>query len=179
MMAALQVQEALKLLHEMPVQAGTALVFNGVGNQFYSTRLPFRPDCLSHETYPAATAVPLGHASTVAQLLAASRGELEGRLSLALDRELVLFVECPRCGWRQDVMRPRTKVRQSEATCPNCHEAGRPELTSAVDDESPLTGRTLAEVGVPAYDIVRVDGSTGSRFFLLAADRAAALGDGG
>ena len=38
MMAALQVQEALKLLHGMPVAAGTALVFNGVANQFYSTR---------------------------------------------------------------------------------------------------------------------------------------------
>ena len=39
MMAALQVQEALKLLHGMPVAAGTALVFNGVANQFYSTQL--------------------------------------------------------------------------------------------------------------------------------------------
>ncbi len=55
MMAALQVQEALKLLHGMPVAAGSALVYNGVANQFYSTRLPFRDDCLSHETYPAAT----------------------------------------------------------------------------------------------------------------------------
>ena len=54
MMAALQVQEALKLLHGMPVSAGSALVFNGVSNQFYTTRLPFREDCLSHETYPAA-----------------------------------------------------------------------------------------------------------------------------
>ncbi len=40
MMAALQVQEALKLIHGLPVAAGTAMVFNGVGNQFYTTRLP-------------------------------------------------------------------------------------------------------------------------------------------
>ncbi len=52
MMAALQVQEALKLLHGLPVAAGSAMVYNGVGNQFYSTRLPRREDCLSHETYP-------------------------------------------------------------------------------------------------------------------------------
>ena len=44
----------------MPVAAGTALVFNGVANQFYSTRLPFRDDCLSHETYPEPVELPLG-----------------------------------------------------------------------------------------------------------------------
>ena len=54
MMAALEVQEALKLIHGLPVAAGSALVFNGVTNQFYSTQLPHRGDCLSHETYPEA-----------------------------------------------------------------------------------------------------------------------------
>jgi molybdopterin-synthase adenylyltransferase len=179
MMGALEVQEALKLLHGMPVAGGTALVFNGVGNQFYATKLPFRDDCLSHETYPAPTELALGHAGTVADLLAAARGNLEGPLSLGLDRELVVAVNCPRCDWRQPIMRPRTKVGQSEATCPTCREMGRPELISAVDEDSPLVGRTLMEVGVPAYDIVRVDGASGSRFFLLAGDRAAAPRDGG
>ena len=68
MMAALEVQEALKLLHGMPVAAGSALVFNGVSNQFYSTRLPFRDDCLSHETYPKPIELELGCASTVHEL---------------------------------------------------------------------------------------------------------------
>jgi adenylyltransferase/sulfurtransferase len=62
MMAALEVQEALKLIHGLPVAAGSALVFNGVANQFYTTQLPRREECLSHETYPAPAAVPLGHA---------------------------------------------------------------------------------------------------------------------
>src|ERR1700758_5494394 len=66
MMAALQVQEALKLLHDLPVAAGSALGYNGVGNQFYSPRLPFREDCLSHETYPAPSELSLGRTSTVA-----------------------------------------------------------------------------------------------------------------
>ncbi len=171
MMAALQVQEALKLLHGMPVAAGSALVFSGVGNQFYTTRLPFRENCLSHETYPQPVELALGKASTVADLLAIAGKELEGPLSLALDRELVVSVHCPRCDWREEIMRPRTKVRQAEAACPNCCEPGRPELISAVDEDSPLTNRTLAAVGVPAYDIVRVDGSSGSQFFLLAGDR--------
>src|SRR5206468_1046038 len=62
MMAALEVQEALKILHGLPVAAGSALVFNGVGNNFYTTRLPRRDDCLSHESYPPPEALDLGHA---------------------------------------------------------------------------------------------------------------------
>src|SRR5918998_1206222 len=70
MMAALEVQEALKLLHGLPVSAGGALVFNGVSNQFYSTQLPRREDCLSHESYPTPTELPLGQARTVAEVFA-------------------------------------------------------------------------------------------------------------
>ena len=65
-----------------------------------ATRLPFREDCLSHETYPRPAELSLGHAATVADLLAAARTDLEGPLALALDRELVVAIDCPRCGWR-------------------------------------------------------------------------------
>lgn len=172
MMGALQVQEALKLLHGMAVAGGTALVFNGVGNQFYSTKLPFREDCLSHETYPRPIELPLGRDSKVRELFdAAAREGLAGPLSLGLDRELVEVVECPRCGTRREVMRPRTAVRQSEADCRECREAGRPVVLSAIEEGSALESRTLGEVGIPAYDVVRVDGGGSSRFFLLAGDR--------
>ncbi|APW61096.1 HesA/MoeB/ThiF family protein [Paludisphaera borealis] len=172
MMGALQVQEALKLLHDMPVAGGSALVFNGVGNQFYTTKLPFRDDCLSHETYPEPIALPLGRGATVAALFDAARPALSGPLHLTLDRELVEAVECPRCGGREEVMRPRTRVRQADAVCPKCREAGRPVVVSRIDEGTPLAGRTLAEVGVPPFDVVRVDEEDGdARFFLLAGDR--------
>ena len=64
MMAAMEVQEALKLIHGMPVQSGCLHVFNGVANTFYTTQLPRRDDCLSHETYPEPIAADLGHRST-------------------------------------------------------------------------------------------------------------------
>jgi adenylyltransferase/sulfurtransferase len=106
-------------------------------------------------------------------LFDAARTSLNGPLSLALDRDLVTAINCPRCGWRVEVMRPRTSVRQAEAVCPSCHEPGLPEIISAVEDGSPLADQTLASLGVPAYDIVRVVGGDGSGFFLLAGDRVA------
>ncbi len=173
MMAALEVQEALKLIHGLPVQAGSALVFNGVGNQFYTTRLPRRDDCLSHEHYPEPQEVPLGCHDTLAALFEAVRASLPGTLTLALDRDLVTTIRCPRCGWHAEIFRPRSKVRQAEATCPECRETARPEILSAVEEHSPLADLTLAELGIPPYDVVRVDGDAGSGFFLLGADRDA------
>jgi adenylyltransferase/sulfurtransferase len=180
MMAALQVQEALKLLHGLPVAAGSALVYNGVGNQFYSTRLPFREDCLSHETYPERVELALGHRAAVSELLKAAVPHLGGAgpLHLVLDRELVVAVDCPRCSWRGEVMRPRVQVRAGEAVCPICQQPARPELVSAVDDSSPLTDEPLCRVGIPPYDIVRVDGPAETGFFLLAADRGHWTRDG-
>jgi adenylyltransferase/sulfurtransferase len=167
MMAALEVQEALKLIHGMPVAAGTALVFNGVTNQFYSTKLPFRDDCLSHETYPEPIELPLGHDRTVVELFAAAEPHLEGPLVLALERDLVVAIDCPRCGWRVEPFRPRTRVSQAEAICPNCQAPGRPEIVNMVEAGSPLAAEPLARVGIPAYDIVRIDGETGSALLLL------------
>jgi molybdopterin/thiamine biosynthesis adenylyltransferase len=174
MMAALEVQEALKLLHSLPVAAGTAMVFNGVTNQFYTTKLPFRDDCLSHETYPAPVELPLSHRSTLAALFDSVGTRLGGPLTLTLERDLITALDCPRCGWHVDVFRPRTRMRQAEATCPNCRELARPELVNHVEEGSPLAARTLAELGIPPYDIVRVDGEEESGFFLLLADLAGA-----
>lgn len=171
MMAALQVQEALKLLHDMPVAAGSALVFNGVANQFYTTRLPFRDDCLSHETYPEPIGLPLGRNQSASELFQAVRGRLNGPLTLALDRELVTAIVCPRCEDRREVMRPRSKVRLSESICPRCAEPALPEMTSVIGEESALAREPLARLGIPPDDVVRVEGVDGSGFFRLDADR--------
>ncbi len=171
MMAALEVQEALKILHGLPVAAGAALVFNGVANQFYSTRLPYRDDCLSHETYPTPIESPLGCRNRVSELFELARPRVQGPLRLVLERELVVELDCPRCQWRSEVMKPRAKVTAAQAICPQCREPARPEFASSVEEDSRLAALPLFRVGIPPYDIVRIEGSTESGFFLLGADR--------
>ncbi len=171
MMAALEVQEGLKILHGLPVAAGTALVYNGVANQFYSTRLPYRDDCLSHETYPAPQESSLGCRNRVSELFETARERLHGPLRLMLDRELVVRLDCLRCQWHTEVMAPRAKVKAAGAVCPHCREPALPEFASHVDEDSRLAAEPLFRVGIPPYDIVRIEGSTDSEFFLLGADR--------
>src|SRR5262245_19742273 len=93
MIGGLQVQEALKLLHGLPVSAGEALVWNGTANNFYKSAFQRRDDCLSHETYPDPIELPLSAADSAAdELFAAAARHLEGDrgLHLALDRDLVV-----------------------------------------------------------------------------------------
>src|SRR5262249_52309635 len=133
-------------------------------------KLPFRDDCLSHETFPKPVSLPLGNANTVSELFAIARLALGGPLQLALERELVVAIDCPRCDWQTKVLRPRTKVKAAEAICPNCGEQARPEFSSVVDEDSALAALSLAQCGIPPYDIVRIEGSSGTGFYLLAAD---------
>ncbi|MDA7951178.1 MAG: ThiF family adenylyltransferase, partial [Pirellulaceae bacterium] len=64
----LQVQEAIKILHKMPVETGQALVINGLTNQFYKTKFQHKPDCLSHETFSTIDSINLSHNDSLADL---------------------------------------------------------------------------------------------------------------
>ena len=164
--AGLQTQEALKLIHGMEVQAGSAFIFNGVANTFYTTKFPFRDDCLSHETYDPIESFPLSTNDTVATLLEKVAGT-----ALELDRDFLVGLTCPKCGDRRAIDRPLAAVAQADAFCPKCREMCATETIHRVDKGSALAARPLRDLAVPPYDIVRVQTSAGRRFILLANDR--------
>jgi adenylyltransferase/sulfurtransferase len=173
MIAGLQVQEALKLLHGLPVSAGEALVWNGVANNFYKTAFQRRDDCLSHETYPEPIPLSLSTVrATADDLFAAGATHFEGNrlLTLALDRDLVVGLECP-AGHQRRVMKPQHLVAAREAKCPACGEDARPRLEHAIAAGSPLAGEKLASLGIPPYDIVRLTDGEREHVFLMEGDR--------
>ena len=169
MMGALEVQEALKLIHGMPVDAGSALVFNGVTNQFYKTQLPRRDDCLSHETYPEPSSLEIGNSATVSTLFAEAARTLEGPLVLPSgarrgdvgDLPIVHLVGRP-----VSAENTGEDVRRDLSPMQGTGEAGgRQRRRGGLADGRPADG----EAGGSAGDIVRVDGrATESGFFRLA-----------
>lgn len=173
LIGALQVQEALKLLHGLPALSGEALVWNGVANNLYKTAFQRRDDCLSHESYAEPVELPLSAAhSTAADLFAAAASQFEPArtLSLRLDRDLVAALECG-CGSHWPVMKPAALVRAAEATCQKCGQQARPRLEHEVAHGTPLANESLSALGIPPYDIVRVSDGQSEQPFLLAADR--------
>lgn len=173
MIGGLQTQEALKLLHGMEVSDGQALVYNGVANNFYKTKYQHRENCLSHETYPKPISVPISaRRHSVAELFAHVAKDLgiDGQMRLELDRDLVVSIECQACSTHQRVMRPLQLVNTREAECERCGETSPPNLVHVVESSGDLAEETLANLGIPAYDIVRVVSEQGEHFLLLAED---------
>lgn len=172
--AGMQVQEALKLIHGLPVEAGTACVFNGITNQFYKTAFQRREDCLSHETYPEPVRLPLAAATHSANDLfaaLAAKCEIGGVMRLELDRDLVVSTSCAHCQIEQRIMKPQQLVGVQHAICGKCGQTAKPKLEHSIASGSELANETLAALGVPCYDIVRVETSGGEKLVLLANDR--------
>ena len=168
--AGIQTQEALKILHGMPVQEGAAMVFNGESNRFYVTRFQRRQDCLSHETWGPPVDVPLRASDPVEGLLR----ELGGR-ELHLERDLLTDLSCPRCGTGREVFRPLASVTLREGRCGGCGGIMRPGIMHTVASGSGLARRTLREVGVAPYDIVRISAGDSGMYVRLAGDRAGVM----
>ena len=178
MIGGLQVQEALKLIHGMEVETGGAMIYNGIANQVYKTTFQRRDDCLSHETYPEPIALAISASlDTAEQLFEAVRQQTQenGTMQMALERDLVVKVDCRQCKTSQTIMRPLQKVSMDQAICPECKQTSKPDLEHSVVSGSELAQHRLSELGIPPFDMVRVESSKGEKVFLLDADRDNAM----
>jgi adenylyltransferase/sulfurtransferase len=170
MIAGLQAQEALKLLHGLPVKPGSAMVWNGESNNFYTTSYQRKDGCLSHESYGAIVAAPVGASDPVEALF-----EATGGTRLHLDRDLLVSVECPSCRVKREIFRPVVVVPMKEGTCGSCGAVMKTEIVHQVERGGPLARRSLREVGVPPFDVVKVETGTSGLYIRLEKDRGAAL----
>ena len=175
--AGLQTQEALKLIHNMDVEAGTAMVFNGLANQFYKTAYQRNSDCLSHDTYPEPTELPLSAKTTTAKELfdvVRKQTGSEGKLALELDRDLVVSLESE-SGESRPVLKALQQVGMKDAVDEETGETLRPNIEHRIEEESQLASELLIDLAIPPYDIVRVSSAQGEEVYLLAGDRDAEM----
>ena len=169
----LQVQEALKILHDLPAADGAGLVFNGVANRFYKTEYPLREDCLSHETYEEPLELDLAAGTTTVQQLfdAVFEQTKQQPTRLVLDRDFLTQLVCRTCDIQLRVNKPCCTVDAKDGMCASCNMPMQTETVSSIEPDSELVAKKLSELGIPSYDIVKVDADDATSFVLLAGDR--------
>jgi adenylyltransferase/sulfurtransferase len=175
--AALQVQEALKVLHGdwKRSLAGRKLVINCLTNDFYPTQSDRKPDCLGHRRFGEVTEVPGWRAdrTTPRDVLSKLKAETGEDGWLKLERDVVGSVRCPGCLWEErfDPVLPR--ITEAQARCPRCAEEREPVLLNRIDAGSPLADRPLARLGVAPLDVLQASWSDeGARWYELTGDAA-------
>ncbi len=173
---AMQAQEALKILHRLPVQAGKVIHYNGMTNEMHISAYRARDDCESHWTYGEVTELQArAEKTTLEDLLRIARAELGPEAVIELDQELVLSLDCLHCRTTEPVLRPLAQVTFEAGHCPACGTLRQVNMTHLIRGDEPFLGRTLASVGVPPLHILRAFNGREYRFYELTGDLAEAL----
>lgn len=156
--AALQVQEALLLLHGEPggLAPGERLSMYLKPYRFLKDTLPVNAECLAHmpELEPCWPLAGSTRSLTAAEMIRYVQGLAPDIQALELNFDLVQAFVCPSCGQVEGVLRPKEKVFQHEATCPDCGSLRTPEIVHTIFPDSPLAGRYLCELGLPEHEIL-------------------------
>lgn len=171
--AAFQTQEALKLIHNMEVQAGKALMINGLTNDIYTTEYPVKEMCMSHSKLEPIIELPQVRSdqTTLAELLEIARGRLGPEAMLEFSGELVVAMKCDHCGEESPVFKRMARLFDSSATCPVCNGRRDMILTHRISGDEDYLDRTLAEVDIPPLDIVRARNDEESVYYELTGDK--------
>ncbi len=175
--AAFQTQEALKLIHDMEVQPGKALMINGLTNDIYTTEYPVKEFCMSHSMLDPIVELPEATAegTTLAGLLSIARERLGPAAVLEFDSELVVSMVCGSCGNEEPIFQRMARLYEEAAVCPNCGAKREMQMTHRIDGAEDFLDRTLAEVDVPPLGIIRARNGSERIYLELTGDKATFL----
>lgn len=173
---AMQSQEALKLIHSMPVEPGKVTHFNGYTNHMHTTAYLAEEDCESHWIYGEITETPLrAESTTLGEMLDVVFADLGQDAVLELDEELVLSLNCMACNTSERVLKPMSDVSFEAGHCPTCGEMREVNMTHTIRGDEDFLDRSLASVGVPPLHVLRATNGRDFRFYELSGDLHKAL----
>jgi len=176
--AGIQVQEAVKLLHGLPTLASRGFIFEGLNHTSYTVEYTQNPNCVSH--YTLAEIVPLPQRSqdlNLDDLLDRARHDLGSNdVVIEFSRDVIHKLVCPHCGDAEQVFAPAGSIRTTEG---NCRRDGHMRIVEAIHSYSgnePFGQRTLDQMGLPFFDIFVARSAEREIGYLIAGDEEAVLG---
>jgi len=174
--AAIQVQEAVKLLHGQieGSLAGKRLAIDCTCNDFYVTESDRNDNCEGHFRFGGVIEVPDFYSSrtsarTLLERFTKDTGQ-EG--SVDLGREIVLAMRCVNCDTVESLGEPLQVVSEDRAKCKKCGKVQRLETTHIVSGDESYADRPLSQLGIPKLDILEVKGNDAVLAYEMSGDLA-------
>lgn len=177
--AGLQVQEAVKLLHGLPVLAGKGFIFEGLNHTSYKVEYTENPDCMSHYTIDQVTDLPeTSRELTLSRLLERARGDLDAReVTLEFSRDIIHKLACIACGVDEEIFASVGTVPYARGRCPGCGQQRTVITAHSFSGTESFAGRSLDDLGLPLFDVFVARSAERERAYRIAGDSAAVLGN--
>jgi len=177
--AGIEVQEAVKLLHGMPTLAGSGFVFEGLNHTSYKVEYTANPDCMSHFTYESVTELARKSSDwTLEDLRRRGVEDLDAPdVVVEFTRDIVRELECPACGAKQELFAPVGSIKYEQGRCPRDGEMRVVKTIHSYDGSEDFGKRSLDKLGLPLFDVFTVRTAENEKAYLMAGDRSAVLGD--
>lgn len=172
--AALQVQEAVKMLHGDFASAlgGKRLVVNCTINDFYISESERKANCPGHFRYGEIREDRSFQTSstTAADLMARFAQEQQQEGTVELGREVVVSLHCGTCNTTEELGQPLRMVGEEAARCPTCKQIRQPETTHVVLGNQERAKWPLSKLGIPKLDVLQVVGAGKAAWYELTGD---------
>ena len=176
--AGVQCQEAVKLLHNMDTIAGKGFVYNGISSDSYLIEYQKNDECYSHDT--AEHIYSMQNKTTevkVADLVSLAKQRLGAEAVLELGRDVLESLRCSSCKETEKIFISLGKVNSSLAACPKCGKRREVETIFTIHGNEDFCDKTFAELGVPPFDIVWARNGEHLIGFEFAGDATSVLGN--
>jgi adenylyltransferase/sulfurtransferase len=170
---AMQVQEAVKLLHGVPVAGGQGVIYSAETLRTTPITYPRRADCPAHQAYDPVIRLPYRAAElTVGELMRAAEETLGGtKTILTLPDRVVTYFYCETCDQVEQVYRPYRQVAPRQVACPACGSERIFDAAGALAANDTTRDLRLAPLGIPALDILDLRAGAEHVYFELGGDQ--------
>jgi adenylyltransferase/sulfurtransferase len=153
--AGIQVQEAVKLIHGLPTLAGKGYVFEGMNHSSYVVEYTENVECMSHYTVPEIVHLAERSDQITLQELR-QRGQLDlgtAGVIIEFSRDVVQKFVCPECGDEETKFAAMGSLRFEAARCPKDNKLRNVVSLHNYTGEEDFGSRKLNELGLPLLDL--------------------------
>ena len=175
--AGIQCQEAVKLLHGLETLVGRGFVFEGLSHQSYVVSYTRKDDCPAHDPLAPVEVLDWRRGETTArQLWERARADLGPGAILEFQADLLRALECPGCGVETPCFSSLGRVTEREGLCSRCEAPRVPRIYHTLSGTEPFLDETLEHLGVPAWDVITARVGPQQVHYELAGDAEVVLG---
>ena len=176
--AGMQVQEAVKLLHGLPVLSGKGFIFEGLNHTSYKVEYTENAECMSHYTF--AEVIQLQQASrelTLSQLLERARRDLASEnVVLEFSRDVIHKLVCPGCSAEEELFAAVGTVPYARGKCLADGQMRAVITAHSYSGNEKFGGLTLDRLGLPLFDVFTARSPEREVAYLIAGDEKQVLG---